>query len=69
MTVSTTVLSEVVECLAQEFQLSDDDRSQRLGSGQTRLHQPGGLATIYIKKAGLLRSHWPGTLPADRTRS
>ena len=53
-------LSEVVECLAQEFQLSDDDRSQRLGSGQTRLHNRVGWATIYLKKAGLLRAIGPG---------
>jgi restriction system protein len=53
-------LSEAVEWLAQEFHLSDDDRSQRLGSGQTRLHNRVGWTTIYLKKAGLLRAIVPG---------
>jgi restriction endonuclease Mrr len=32
-------LAEAVERLAQESQLSDDDRAQLLGSGQTRLRR------------------------------
>jgi restriction system protein len=53
-------LSEAVEWLAQEFQLTDDDRSQRLESGQTWLHNRVGWTTLYLKKAGLLRANGPG---------
>jgi len=53
-------LAEAVERLAEEFQLSDDDRTQRLQSGQTRLYNRVGWTTTYLKKAGLLRSVGPG---------
>jgi hypothetical protein len=53
-------LAEAVERLAQEFQLSQDDRLQLLRSGQTRLYNRIGWATTYLKKAGLLRSDGPG---------
>jgi restriction system protein len=49
-------LAETVEGLAQVFQLSDDDRSQLLRSGQTRLYNRVGWATTYLKKAGLLKA-------------
>ena len=48
-------LAETVDRLAQEFQLSDDDRNQLLKSGQTRLYNRVGWATTYLKKAGLLQ--------------
>ncbi|MGH3640957.1 MAG: GmrSD restriction endonuclease domain-containing protein [Mycobacterium sp.] len=54
------VFAEAVERLAQEFQLSDDDRSQLLRSGQTRLYNRVGWTTTYLKKAGLLRAVGPG---------
>lgn len=53
-------LAETVEQLAQEFQLSDDDRAQLLRSGQTRLYNRVGWTTTYLKKAGLLRAVGPG---------
>jgi hypothetical protein len=53
-------LAEAVERLAQEFQLSDDDRAQLLKSGQTRLYNRVGWSTTYLKKAGLLRAVGPG---------
>ena len=53
-------LAEAVERLAQEFQLSDDDRTQLLRSGQTRLYNRVGWTTTYLKKAGLLRAVGPG---------
>jgi len=53
-------LAEAVEQLAQEFQLSDDDRTQLLRSGQTRLYNRVGWTTTYLKKAGLLRAVGPG---------
>src|SRR3989442_11819771 len=47
---------EAVERLAQDFQLSDEDRNERLRSGQTRLYNRVGWTTTYLKKAGLLRA-------------
>src|SRR6266545_547942 len=50
-------LSEVVERLAQEFQLSDDDRKELLPGGrQPRFNNRVGWTTTYLKKAGLLRA-------------
>jgi len=49
-------LAETVERLAQEFQLSDEDRTQLLKSGQTRLYNRVCWTTTYLKKAGLLRT-------------
>ena len=49
-------LSEAVERLAGEFQLSTEDRAQVLKSGQTRLYNRVGWSTTYLKKAGLLRA-------------
>ncbi len=62
-------LAEAVEQLAQEFQLSDDDRTQLLGSGQTRLYNRVGWTTSYLKKAGLLQAVGPGRFQlTDRGR-
>jgi hypothetical protein len=52
--------AEAVEQLAQEFQLSDDDRTHLLRSGQTRLYNRVGWAKSYLKKAGLLEIVGPG---------
>jgi hypothetical protein len=62
-------LAETVERLAQEFQLSDDDRAQLLRSGQTRLYNRVGWTTTYLKKAGLLQAVGPGRFQlTDRGR-
>ena len=62
-------LAEAVERLAQEFQLSDDDRTQLLRSGQTRLYNRVGWTTTYLKKAGLLQAVGPGRFQlTDRGR-
>jgi hypothetical protein len=53
-------LAEAVDRLAQEFQLSDDDRAQLLRSGQTRFYNRIGWTTTYLKKAGLLQAVGPG---------
>jgi hypothetical protein len=53
-------LNEAVERLAQELQLSEDDRTQLLRSGQTRLYNRVGWATTHLKKAGLLQAVGPG---------
>jgi len=53
-------LSEAVERLAQEFQLSDGDRRELLRSGQTRLYNRVAWTSTYLRKAGLLRSVGPG---------
>lgn len=49
-------LAEVIEKLADEFQLSEEDRAQVLQSGQTRLYNRVGWTTTYLKKAGLLQA-------------
>src|ERR1700722_3219660 len=62
-------LVETVEQLAQEFQLSDDDRAQLLNSGQLRLYNRVGWTTTYLKKAGLLQAVGPGRFQlTDRGR-
>lgn len=48
--------AEAVERLAEEFQLSDDDRGQLLKSGQTRMYNRVGWTSTYLKKAGLLQA-------------
>jgi hypothetical protein len=52
--------AEAVEHLAQEFQLSNDDRTHLLRSGQTRLYNRVGWTTSYLRRAGLLQSVGPG---------
>ncbi len=62
-------LAWAIEQLAQEFQLSDADRTQLLGSGQTRLYNRVGWTTTYLKKAGLLQAVGPGRFQlTDRGR-
>ena len=62
-------LAEAVEGLAQEFRLSDEDRTQLLRSGQTRLYNRVGWATTSLKKAGLLQAVGPGRFQVtDRGR-
>src|SRR5262245_3618875 len=62
-------LAEAVEQLAREFQLSDDDRTQLLRSGQTRLYNRVAWATIYLRKAGLLEAAGRGRFQlTDRGR-
>jgi hypothetical protein len=53
-------LAEVVERLADEFQLSAEDRAQLLRSGQTRLYNRVAWTTTYLRKAGLLLGIAPG---------
>jgi len=53
-------LAESIERLAQEFKLSDDDRTQLLRSGQTRLYNRVAWTTTYLRKAGLLQAVGPG---------
>lgn len=48
--------AEAVESLAQQFQLSAEDRAQLLQNGQPRFNNRVGWATTYLKKAGLLQS-------------
>jgi hypothetical protein len=61
--------AEAVEQLALQFQLSDEDRTQLLGSGQTRLYNRVGWTTTYLKKAGLLQAVGPGRFQlTDRGR-
>ena len=62
-------LAETVERLAQEFQLSNDDRTQVLRSGQTRIYNRVGWTATYLKKAGLLTAVGPGRFQlTDRGR-
>lgn len=48
--------AEAVESLAQQFQLSGEERGQLLQNGQPRFNNRVGWATTYLKKAGLLQS-------------
>jgi hypothetical protein len=48
--------AEAYESLAQQFQLSAEDRAQVLQNGQPRFNNRVGWATTYLKKAGLLQS-------------
>jgi restriction endonuclease Mrr len=62
-------LAGAIEHLAQELQLSDNDRTELLGSGQTRLYNRVGWTTTYLKKAGLLQAVGPGLFQlTDRGR-
>jgi hypothetical protein len=62
-------LAEALDRLAQEFQLSEDDRAQLLRSGQTRFYNRIGWTTTYLKKAGLLQAVGPGRFQlTDRGR-
>ncbi len=62
-------LGEAVDRLAQEFELSNDDRKILLKSGQTRLYNRVGWTTTYLKKAGLLEAVGPGRFQlTDRGR-
>lgn len=47
-------VSDLVETLADELQLSEDDRDQRLASGQRVIFNRTHWATTYLVKAGLL---------------
>jgi hypothetical protein len=49
-------LAEVVERLAQEFQLTEDDRAELLRSGGTRLYNRVAWTATYLKKAVLLQA-------------
>jgi hypothetical protein len=64
-------LGEAIERLAQEFQLSDDDRRELLPSGkQPRFNNRVGWGTTYLKKAGLLKAVGVGRFQlTDRGRN
>lgn len=53
-------LVEAIEHLAQAFQLTDEDRTQLLRSGQTRLYNRVAWATTYLRKARLLQAAGKG---------
>jgi restriction system protein len=52
--------TEAVDYLANEFQLSDEDRNEQIKSGQPRLYNRVGWTTTHLKKAGLLEAIGPG---------
>ena len=61
--------AEAVEPLAQEFQLSDDERTEEIRSGGTRLRNRVGWTATYLRKAGLLQAVGPGRFQlTDRGR-
>ncbi len=53
-------LAEAVERLAQQFDLSDDDRTQLLRSGQTRLYNRVAWTSTYLRKARVIEATGPG---------
>ena len=48
---------EAVERLAQDFQLSDEDRNERLRSGQTRMYNRVGGSGCIGTVTGVLPEH------------
>ena len=58
-------LAEAVERLAQEFQLSDDDRTQLLTKRADAVVQPGRLDNDLPQEGGPAPGRWTGTLPTD----
>src|SRR5262245_58605123 len=63
-------LAEAIERLAQEFQLSQEDRRELLPSGkQMRLNNRVGWSSTYLRKAGLLKASGMGRFQlTDRGR-
>lgn len=63
-------LTEAIDKLAQEFQLSNEDRTELLPSGrQPRLNNRVGWALTYLRKAGLLSNVRRGSFQlTDRGR-
>lgn len=49
-------LKQITEYCANEFQLSETDKSETLSSGQSKLNNRVGWAKTYLKKAGLIKS-------------
>jgi hypothetical protein len=49
-------LAESVERMADEFELSKEDRAEVLSRGQVKLYNRVGWSTTYLKKAGLIES-------------
>ncbi len=60
-------LADAIERLARDFQLSDEDRTQLLRSGQTRFYNRVGWATTYLKKARLGQGRSAGALQTHGT--
>jgi hypothetical protein len=53
-------LTDTLDLLAKEFQLTDNDRSEVLKSGQSRFYNRVGWSITYLKKSKLLASAGPG---------
>src|ERR1700687_396375 len=53
-------LTETLDILARQFQLTEVDRSEVLRSGQSRFYNRLGWSITYLKKAKLLASAGPG---------
>lgn len=49
-------VKELTAYCADAFQLSDEDRTETISSGQNRLHNRVGWAKAYLVKAGLIES-------------
>ena len=63
-------LRQAIDALAQEFQLSDEERKQLLPSGQQEVfNNRVAWARTYMKKAGLLDSTRPWLFQNYRSRS
>ena len=61
--------AEAVEPLALELQLSEDERTEEIRSGGTRLRNRIGWTATYLRKAGLLQAVGPGRFQlTDRGR-
>ena len=49
-------LADTVERMAEEFQLSNEERTEALSRGQNKLYNRVGWTTTYLKKAGLIEA-------------
>ena len=61
--------AEAVEQLALELQLSEDERTEEIRSGGTRLRNRIGWTATYLRKAGLLQAVGPGRFPTHGSRA
>lgn len=63
-------LHEVIETLADQFELTDEERRELLPSGrQAKFDNRVGWARTYLKKGRTFREHGKGKVPNKRSRS
>jgi restriction system protein len=61
------VVNDIVSKLADQYQLSDEDRSETLSNGETVFHNRVWWARTYLLKAGLIESPMRGKIRVTQT--